>query len=200
VKRVFDILLASAGLLISSPLWIIIILRIKLEDRGPVFYLQERVGKNGKIFRVIKFRSMIIDAEKEGVPIQATEHDPRVTKIGNILRKTAMDELPQLVNIWKGDMSFVGPRALRPEEREVRGSGVSVRIEKVPGYKDRLAVIPGLTGLAQVYLPADAPRRQKFRYDALYVKRQSFCFDLKLVLLSFWITFKGKWESSGKKI
>lgn len=200
MKRLFDIALSSIGLLCSAPLWLIIMLKIKLEDGGPLFYLQDRVGKNGKIFKVIKFRSMIVDAEKEGIAIQATEHDPRVTKIGRIMRKTAMDELPQLVNIWKGDMSFVGPRALRPEEREVRGSEVSVRIEEVPGYKDRLAVIPGLTGLAQVYLPADAPRRQKFRYDALYVKRQSFCFDLKLVLLSFWITFKGKWESSGKKI
>lgn len=200
MKRFFDAALSSIGLLCSAPLWLIIMLRIKLEDGGPIFYLQDRVGKNGKIFKVIKFRSMIVDAENKSGPIQATEHDPRVTKIGRILRKTAMDELPQLFNIWKGDMSFVGPRALRPEEREVRGSEVSVRIENVPGYKDRLAVIPGLTGLAQVYLPADAPRRQKFRYDALYVRNQSFCFDLKLVFLSFWITFKGKWESSGKKI
>lgn len=199
MKRSFDILLSSAGLLISTPVWIIIMLAIKLEDGGPVFYLQERVGKHCKIFRVIKFRSMILNAEKESGPIQATEHDPRVTRIGRILRKTAMDELPQLVNIWKGDMSFVGPRALRPEEKEIK-AGVSFRIEEVPGYEKRLAATPGLTGLAQVYLPADAPRRQKFRYDALYVKNRSFCLDLKLISLSFWITFKGKWESSGKKI
>ena len=200
LKRLFDILLSSAGLLISTPVWIIIIIAIKLEDRGPVFYSQERVGKNGRVFHVIKFRSMIVDAEKESGPIQASEHDSRVTKIGRMLRKTAMDELPQLVNIWKGDMSFVGPRALRPEEKEVRGSEASLRIEDVPGYRVRLHVTPGLTGLAQVYLPADAPRRQKFRYDALYVRNRSFCLDLKLILLSFWITFKGKWESSGKKI
>ncbi len=200
LKRIFDIALSSAGLLISAPLWMIIMLVIKFEDGGPVFFFQERMGRYGKTFWVIKFRSMIEDAEKESGPIQAAERDPRVTKIGRMLRKTAMDELPQLVNIWKGDMSFVGPRALRPEEREVRGGRVSVRIEEVPGFKDRLAVTPGLTGLAQVYLPADAPRRRKFRYDALYVRKQSFCLDLKLISLSFWITFKGKWESREKKI
>ena len=200
MKRAFDIFLSSVGLLISSPLWIIIILRIKLEDRGPVFYLQERVGKNGKIFRVIKFRSMIVNAEKDVGPIQAAEHDPRVTIIGRFLRKTAMDELPQLVNIWKGDMSFVGPRALRPAEKEVYGKEHEIEIEKIPGYKKRLEATPGLTGIAQVYIPADAPRRRKFRYDLLYIKKQSFCLDMKLILLSFWITFKGKWESGGKKI
>ena len=200
MKRVFDMLLSSAGILISIPVWMIIIFVIKFQDGGPVFFLQKRVGKHGKIFRVIKFRSMIVDAEKESGPIQATEHDSRVTKFGRILRKTAMDELPQLINIWKGDMSFVGPRALRPEEKEVRGNETMLKIENVPKYKERLNVTPGLTGLAQVYLPADATRRQKFRYDALYVRKRSFCLDLKLVALSFWITFKGKWESSGKKI
>jgi lipopolysaccharide/colanic/teichoic acid biosynthesis glycosyltransferase len=111
-----------------------------------------------------------------------------------------MDELPQLINIWKGDMSFVGPRALRPEEKEVHGDSSSVDIKSVPGYEGRLAVKPGLTGLAQVYLPADALRRNKFRYDLMYIKNRSFCFDMKLVFLSFWITFRGKWESGEKKI
>lgn len=200
LKRSFDIFLSSIGLLVSIPLWLLIVLEIKLEDRGPIFYLQERVGKHGKIFKVIKFRSMIVDAEKDAGPIQATEHDPRVTKIGSYLRKTAMDELPQLINIFKGDMSFVGPRALRPAEKEVFGKEGEIKIEDIPGYQKRLEVTPGLTGLAQVYIPADAPRRQKFRYDMLYVKKQSFCLDMKLVLLSFWITFKGKWESREKKI
>ena len=200
MKRAFDILLSSIGLLLSAPLWAIIMLKIKSEDGGPLFYLQERVGKGGRIFKVIKFRSMVVDAEKKTGPIQATEHDPRVTRIGRILRKTAMDELPQLINIWKGDMSFVGPRALRPEEREVRGDSSSVDIRSIPGYEGRLAVTPGLTGLAQIYLPADALRRNKFRYDLMYIKNRSFCFDLKLVFLSFWITFRGKWESGEKKI
>jgi lipopolysaccharide/colanic/teichoic acid biosynthesis glycosyltransferase len=200
MKRTFDILLSSIGLLLSAPLWAIIMLRIKFEDGGPLFYFQERVGKDGRIFEVIKFRSMFVDAEKKTGPIQATEHDPRVTRIGRILRKTAMDELPQLVNIWKGDMSFVGPRALRPEEKEVRGDSSSVDISSIPGYEGRLAVTPGLTGLAQIYLPADALRKNKFRYDLMYIKNRSFCFDLKLVFLSFWITFRGKWESGEKKI
>jgi lipopolysaccharide/colanic/teichoic acid biosynthesis glycosyltransferase len=200
MKRAFDILLSSIGLLLSAPLWVFIMFKIKSEDGGSLFYFQERVGKDGHIFQVIKFRSMVVDAEKKTGPIQATEHDPRVTKIGRILRKTAMDELPQLVNIWKGDMSFVGPRALRPEEREVRGDSSSVDISGIPGYQGRLAVTPGLTGLAQIYLPADALRRNKFRYDVMYIKHRSFCFDLKLVFLSFWITFRGKWESGEKKI
>jgi lipopolysaccharide/colanic/teichoic acid biosynthesis glycosyltransferase len=111
-----------------------------------------------------------------------------------------MDELPQLWNILKGDMSFVGPRALRPEELEVKGNSEVLNIEEIPRYRERITVRPGLTGLAQVYLPSDAPRRDKFRYDLLYIKNQSFLFDLKLIFLSFIITFKGKWESRQKKI
>ncbi|MCX8022733.1 MAG: sugar transferase [Syntrophorhabdaceae bacterium] len=199
-KRLFDIVVSTMGLIFSIPIWFMIAIGIKLEDGGPIFYFQDRVGKNGRIFKVIKFRSMIVDAEKEGVPLQAVENDPRVTKIGRILRKMAMDELPQLINILKGDMSFVGPRALRPEEKEVRGGNISVPMKEIPGYRKRLTVTPGLTGLAQVYLPADAPRRKKFRYDNLYIKKQSFFLDMKLIVLSFWITFRGKWEVQGKKL
>jgi lipopolysaccharide/colanic/teichoic acid biosynthesis glycosyltransferase len=199
LKRFFDILLSGIGLIGSAPLWLIFSLAIKLQDGGPVFYSQERVGKGGGIFRVIKFRSMIKDAEKATGPVQAVENDPRVTKVGRILRKTAMDELPQLVNIFKGDMSFVGPRSLRPKEKEVHGSGDSMAIEDVPGYYERLKVRPGLTGIAQVYLPSDAPRWRKFEYDIMYIQKQSFLYDLKLILLSFWITFRGKWESRQKK-
>jgi lipopolysaccharide/colanic/teichoic acid biosynthesis glycosyltransferase len=199
-KRLFDIILSSTGMILSSPLWILFSAAIKIGDRGPVFYTQERVGKNGKTFKALKFRSMIKDAEKGAGPVQATENDPRVTKVGRILRATAMDELPQLVNILKGDMSFVGPRALRPEEREVHGNPIILRIEDIPGYKERLTVRPGLTGLAQVYLPTDSPRRRKFRYDLLYIKNYSFLFDMKLIFLSFWITFRGKWEYRGRKV
>jgi lipopolysaccharide/colanic/teichoic acid biosynthesis glycosyltransferase len=199
MKRLFDIFLSSLGLILSSPLWLLFSLAIKLEDRGPVFYRQERVGKGGRIFNALKFRSMIKDAEKESGPVQAIENDPRVTKIGRILRATAMDELPQLLNIFKGDMSFVGPRALRPKEKEVHGNPDETNIEDIPAYKDRLTVRPGLTGLAQVYLPTDALRSEKFKYDLLYIKKQSFLLDLKLIFLSFWITFRGKWESRQKK-
>jgi lipopolysaccharide/colanic/teichoic acid biosynthesis glycosyltransferase len=200
LKRLFDIFLSSIGIIGSLPLWILFGLAIILEDGFPIFYFQERVGKGGKIFKSIKFRSMIKDAEKDTGPIQAVENDPRVTKVGKILRATAMDELPQLVNILKGDMSFVGPRALRPAEKEVRGSPEETEIEKIPSYQERLAVRPGLTGLAQVYLPGEALRSEKFKYDLEYIKKQSFFLDLKLIFLSFWITFRGKWESREKKV
>lgn len=200
LKRLFDISLSSLGLIGSAPLWVMFSLAILLEDGWPLFYSQERVGRNGRIFRALKFRSMIKDAEKETGPVQAVENDPRVTRTGRILRKTAMDELPQLINILKGDMSFVGPRSLRPREKEVHGSADEMNMEDIPGYQERLAVRPGLTGLAQVFLPSDALRREKFRYDLLYIEKQSFLFDLKLIFLSFWITFRGKWESRGGKI
>jgi len=200
LKRLFDICLSSIGIIGSLPLWVLFSLAILIEDGWPIFYLQERVGKNGKILKAIKFRSMIKGAEKETGPVQAVENDPRVTKVGKILRATAMDELPQLINILKGDMSFVGPRALRPEEKEVYGNPGETRIEDIPGYKERLTLRPGLTGIAQVYLPTDALRTEKFRYDLLYIKKQSFLLDLKLFFLSFWITFRGKWESRQKKL
>ncbi|MEW6052857.1 MAG: sugar transferase [Nitrospirota bacterium] len=200
LKRLFDMCLSGFGILISSPLWLLISILIILEDGLPIFYGQERVGKNGRIFRAMKFRSMIKDAEKDTGPVQATENDPRITKIGRILRSTAMDELPQLWNIFIGDMSFVGPRSLRPKEKEVHGSSDEVDIEKVPGYRERLKVRPGLTGIAQIYLPTDALRKEKFKYDLHYIENQSFLLDLKLILLSFWITFRGKWQSREKKI
>ncbi len=200
LKRPFDVILSSAGLLIAAPLWVAISLAVWLEDRGPVFYAQERVGRNGRIFKALKFRSMVKDAETASGPIQAVAGDPRVTKVGRILRASAMDELPQLINIFKGDMSFVGPRALRPNEKEVRSAGGPESITEIPGYDARHAVRPGLTGLAQVFLPGEAPRRRKFRYDLLYIRKGSFWLDLKLVALSFGITFRGKWESREPKV
>ncbi|MBE0427897.1 MAG: sugar transferase [Nitrospirae bacterium] len=203
-KRPLDLAILLSAHLILFPvwlsLWIIIPILIWLEDRGPVFYTQERVGRNGRIFKAYKFRSMIKDAEKESGPVQAVEDDPRVTRVGRILRATAMDELPQLVNILKGDMSFVGPRALRPKEREVHGDPDEIDIEKIAGYHERLEMRPGLTGIAQVYLPSDAPRWKKFEYDIRYINEHSLLFDLKLIFLSAWITFKGKWESRQKKV
>jgi lipopolysaccharide/colanic/teichoic acid biosynthesis glycosyltransferase/VanZ family protein len=200
LKRPFDIALSFIGLLLSSPFWLLFSLLIWLQDHGPVFYEQERVGKGGRIFKALKFRSMIVNAEKDRGPVQAVENDSRVTKIGRILRATAMDELPQLWNIFKGDMSFVGPRALRPDEKEVHGNPDERAIEEIPGYHQRHAIRPGLTGLTQVYLPGDTPRRKKFRYDLLYVRKRSFWLDLKLIGLSFWITFRGKWESRANKV
>lgn len=200
LKRPFDIALSFIGLVLSSPLWLLFGLLIWLHDRGPVFYKQHRVGKNGRVFEAMKFRSMIVDAEKGSGAVQAVANDPRVTGIGRIMRATAMDELPQLWNIFKGDMSFVGPRALRPHEKEVQGDPDTRAIEDIPGYRDRHVVRPGLTGLTQVYLPGETPRRKKFRYDLLYIRKRTFWLDLKLIFLSFWITFRGKWESRSPKI
>jgi lipopolysaccharide/colanic/teichoic acid biosynthesis glycosyltransferase len=199
-KRLLDMALAGGGLIVSAPLWAIIAALIKIEDGGPVFFSQERVGQGGRPFKALKFRSMIVDAEAGTGPIQSGEHDARITRIGRVLRATAMDELPQLWNIFRGDMSFVGPRALRPGEIEVRGNGVMEKLEDVPGFAQRCAVRPGLTGVAQIYAPRDVVRRQKFRYDRFYIRRQSFCFDVRLILVSFWITFRGRWEARGRKL
>jgi lipopolysaccharide/colanic/teichoic acid biosynthesis glycosyltransferase len=199
LKRVFDATLATSGLVLSSPLWIVFAGAIKLEDGGPVFYRQSRVGLGGRTFDALKFRSMRPDAEQATGAVQATQQDPRVTRIGRFMRATAMDELPQLVNILRGDMSFVGPRALRPGEIETGSDGRLERLENVPGFEHRIRVRPGLTGLAQVYARRDVPRRQKFRYDRLYVERRSWCLDVRLILLSFWISLQGTWEVRGRK-
>jgi lipopolysaccharide/colanic/teichoic acid biosynthesis glycosyltransferase len=176
---------------------VLIAAAIKLDDDGPVFYGQERVGQAGRRFRSWKFRSMVPGAEQRR---QAAAGDARVTRVGRLLRATALDELPQLWNIFVGEMSFVGPRALLPEEIEVHGSGESVQLEAIPGYEMRHRVRPGLTGVAQVFAPRDLPRRHKFRYDLLYIRRQSFLLDLRLILLSFWITFRGAWERREGKL
>jgi putative colanic acid biosynthesis glycosyltransferase WcaI len=198
-KRAFDVGLSGAGLLGSLPLWAAIGLAVRRQDGGPVFFRDERVGQGGRVFGVLKFRTMVPDADRLFGPKQAGENDPRVTRVGRLLRATAMDELPQLWNIFRGDMSFVGPRALRPGEIHARGDGRLVPLASVPGYRDRHAVRPGLTGVAQIYADRDVPPHQKFRYDRLYIRRRSFGLDLRLIALSFWITFRGRWERRGRK-
>jgi lipopolysaccharide/colanic/teichoic acid biosynthesis glycosyltransferase len=198
VKRLFDVALAGAGLVASAPLWALFAAAIKIDDGGPIFYRQERVGQRGLLFNALKFRSMRPDAEAGVGAMQAVADDPRVTRVGRVMRATAMDELPQLWNILRGDMSFVGPRALRPGEVETSG-GAMVEMDRIPGYATRTGVRPGLTGIAQIYAPRDVPRRQKFRYDRVYVLRQSMWLDLRLILLSFWISFRGTWEARGRK-
>jgi len=199
LKRGFDASLAGVGLVLSAPVWGLIAAAIKLEDGGPIFYRQERVGLGGRPFDALKFRSMRPDAESMTGAIQASARDPRVTSIGRLMRATAMDELPQLWNILCGDMSFVGPRALRPGEIEASGNGSLTRLEDVPGFEHRITVRPGLTGLAQIYAPRDIPRRQKFRYDRIYVNHHSLALDLRLILVSFWISLLGTWEVRGRK-
>jgi len=200
IKRTFDCMLAGVGLIVAAPLWAAIAVAIKAQDGGSVLYRQQRVGLGGRVFEALKFRSMVPDAESATGPVQAVENDPRVTRIGRLLRATAMDELPQLWNIFTGDMSFVGPRPLRPGEVETAGNGELVRLEEIPGYAARHTVRPGLTGLTQVYAPRDISRTSKFRLDRVYLKRASFWLDLKLILLSFWITGRGEWEKRNRGV
>jgi len=200
LKRPLDACLAAVGLLASAPLWPLIAAAVKLEDGGPVFYAHERVGRGGRRFPSLKFRSMTPDSDAKFGPRQAAHGDARVTRVGGFLRATALDELPQLWNILKGDMSFVGPRALLPAEIELGGNGEPVPLETIPGYHARHRVRPGLTGVAQVYAPRSLPRRQKFRLDLLYIRKQSLWLDLRLIVLSFWITARGRWEHRGRKL
>jgi lipopolysaccharide/colanic/teichoic acid biosynthesis glycosyltransferase len=199
VKRTLDVVFAGTGLVLSAPVWLVIAVLSKLQDGGPIFYGQMRVGWKGRPFHAWKFRSMTPDAEQTTGPVQAVEHDPRVTPLGRVLRATAMDELPQLWNIFRGDMSLVGPRALRPGEIEVRGNGTMVPANLIVGFAERCEVRPGLTGLAQLYAPRDVSRRSKFRYDRLYVQRQSLGLDLRLIAVSFWISLRGSWENRERK-
>ncbi len=200
MKRLFDVIVAGAGLVVLSPVSALIAIGIKIEDGGPVLFTQDRVGLGGRVFTAFKFRSMVVDAERETGAVQATLNDPRVTRTGRILRATAFDELPQLVNILRGDMSVVGPRPLRPGEADTTADGRLLPLSAIPGYVARHRVRPGLTGLAQVYAPRDLPRTGKFRYDLLYQRRAGLCLDLRLILLSFWITVRGRWEDRNAKV
>lgn len=195
LKRPFDIFLSLLGLIISFPLWVIIALAIYLEGRGPIFFSIEQQGRNDRPFRWLKFRTMIHPKEGKHEMV-FLENDPRVTKVGKILRATAMDELPQLINILKGDMSFVGPRPVDRSE----GNPIYKDVSEIPGYETRRLARPGLTGIAQVYADKYILTKNKFRYDNLYVRNMSFLLDLKIILLSFWITFKGGWERRGRKV
>jgi lipopolysaccharide/colanic/teichoic acid biosynthesis glycosyltransferase/VanZ family protein len=190
----------------SSWLWVFIWIAIAIEDGFPVIIRQERIGIYGKLFKNYKFRSMKKSTLKEQVRIQATEGDLRVTRVGRILRKCALDELPQLINIFLGQMSFVGPRALLPEEKEVHllgnadSNGGTLNITEIPGFYQRATVRPGLTGIAQIWAPRDIPRRHKFKYDLLYIRKSAFWLDLKLIFVSFLVTFRSSWERRGVKL
>jgi lipopolysaccharide/colanic/teichoic acid biosynthesis glycosyltransferase len=198
LKRPFDVALATIMLLASAPVWLVIALAIKLEDRGPVFYRQLRWGRGQRCFNVLKFRSMVATSDRDYGVRQAAVNDRRVTRVGHVLRATGLDELPQLLNILVGEMSFVGPRALSTTECDSTGN--AIEYQNTPGFSTRLLVRPGLTSLATVYLPKDAPSDLKFSVDLDYVYRLSLWLDLKLVALSFWISFRGKWENRGSKL
>ncbi|MFL0268930.1 sugar transferase [Candidatus Clostridium radicumherbarum] len=182
MKRILDIIVSSIGLLITSPIMLIVAIAIKLSDGGHVFYGQERVTIRKKTFKVLKFRTMVINAEKQTGPVLAGENDPRITKIGRILRATRLDELPQFFNILKGDMSVVGPRPERPffvEKFE----------NQIEDYKYRTLVKAGLTGFAQIYGKYNTTAVDKAKYDLMYIKNYSIFLDLKLLLLTVKIMF-----------
>ena len=185
LKRILDVILSLIFGILFFPFWILFPFLIFIEDGRPVFYLQERVGKNNKIFKLIKFRSMKKDAEKTGVQWAKVE-DERVTKVGKILRKFHLDEIPQLFNVLKGEMSLVGPRAERPEF-------VEILKEKIPFYEFRHIVKPGITGWAQInfgYARSVEDSLKKFEYDLYYIKNRSLILDLKILLKTFQIWFR----------
>ena len=190
-KPLFDYFILVIAHVLLFPLflllWATIPLAIWLNDRGPIFYAQTRLGKEGKPFKLYKFRSMIPDAERVTGAVLAGKDALRITSIGKILRKRALDELPQVINMWKGDISLVGPRPERPELLE----GIKL---SVPNYKDRLKVKPGLTGVAQIYGRYATCPRHKLMLDKIYMKSMSPCLDVKLLVLSVTLTLKAKWQ------
>lgn len=181
VKRIFDLLLASLGFLVALPFGLIIAFFVKL-DRGPVFYAQERLTRGGRVFKVYKFRTMVPNAEKLSGPVLAGEDDPRITRVGHIIRAIRMDELPQILNILKGDMSIVGPRPERPFFSEQF-------VEEMPEYRHRLTVKAGLTGLAQIMGKYNTSAAEKLRYDLIYINNYSLFQDLLIVLRTVKILF-----------
>ena len=197
LKRPLDLLMIIAGLLFPLlwPLWFIVIfiipLLIWIEDRGPIFYSQNRIGKNKKVFKVIKFRTMIPEAEKTSGAVWSTKDDPRITRIGHLLRRTALDEIPQLLNILKGEMSFVGPRAERPELHEKFS-------KEIPGFDKRLDVTPGLSGLAQINGSYDLDPKEKLVFDIDYSKKMSLFFDLKIIIVSVFNSISARWDQPDK--
>lgn len=183
-SRALDIVSSVIGLIIGLPFVLIFGVLIKIEDRGPVFYKQERLGKDGKCFNIYKLRSMRIDAEKNGAQ-WAQKNDPRITKVGNFIRKTRIDEIPQLLNILKGDMGLIGPRPERPELTYQFN-------EEIPGFINRLVVKPGLTGWAQVNGGYEISPQEKLVWDLDYIKNRSILMDIKIILRTVKVVITGE--------
>lgn len=181
VKEIVDRLLAICGLFVLFPVFVVVAIAVKCSSRGPVFFRQARVGKNGVVFEIIKFRTMVDDAESATGPIWARANDPRITSVGRFLRRSHFDEVPQLLNVIRGEMSLVGPRPERPMFVE--------RFRKeIPNYEERLRVKPGITGLAQVchkYDETVKDVRRKLAYDLLYIQKMCLMVDMAIVFLTF---------------
>ncbi|MFH1413954.1 MAG: exopolysaccharide biosynthesis polyprenyl glycosylphosphotransferase [Candidatus Omnitrophota bacterium] len=188
LKRLMDILLAIFGLILTAPLIMLASLLIKFTSKGPVIYLQNRLGKYGEIFKIYKFRTMRVDAEDKTGAVWAKANDPRVTSVGKILRKTHVDEIPQLINVLKGEMSIVGPRPERPElVRDLK--------KMIVDYEKRLKVKPGITGLAQVWHKYDESIqdvKKKIKYDLLYIRKLCLWVDLRIIAQTFIVILTGK--------
>ncbi len=188
LKRIVDLCITVIGLVITAPLMALIALAIKLDSKGPVLYVQERVGRFGDLFMMYKFRTMRVDAEVAG-PVWATgDEDARLTRLGRFLRRTHLDELPQLFNVLKGDMSLVGPRPERPIFVEELNRAI-------PCYDERLFLKPGMTGLAQVHYRYDqsiADVRRKLRFDLLYVKRMCLALDVRILTWTIIVVATGR--------
>ena len=187
-KRVFDTLIAAVGIVAASPVILFTALFVKLVSPGPAFFMQDRVGWGGKIFKIYKLRTMNLDAEKYTGPIWAKEDDPRLIKFGKIIRKLHLDELPQLFNVLKGDMSIVGPRPERPVfVKELSG--------QIIDYEKRIDVRPGITGLAQIWHKYDetiADVKKKVKYDLLYIREMCLMVDLRIILQTLVVAARGK--------
>jgi len=190
VERTVDVVVSLALLILASPAILLTALAIKFEDGldAPILYRQRRVGQHGVVFDVLKFRSMRVDAEHPGQAIWATQDDPRVTRVGGFMRKSRIDELPQLVNVLRGDMSFVGPRPERPEF-------VQKLEHTIPYYRERHSVKPGITGWAQLCYPYGSSEKdalEKLQYDLYYVKNRSLLFDLAILVQTVEVVLWGK--------
>lgn len=184
-KRGLDIISSLVGLILGIPFVILFGLLIKLEDKGPIIYKQERLGENGKKFLVYKLRSMKIDAEKIGGAQWAKKDDDRVTKVGKFIRKTRIDEIPQLFNVLKGEMSLIGPRPERPE--------LTYKFdEEIPGFINRLCIKPGLTGLAQVNGGYDISPEEKLRWDIIYIQNRNIMMDISIILKTVRVVLTGE--------
>jgi exopolysaccharide biosynthesis polyprenyl glycosylphosphotransferase len=188
LKRLMDIVLSSILLIVSFPVTFLFAIAIKLDSKGPIFYRQERMGLNGKVFKIVKFRTMVQNAEKGTGPVWSTKGDSRITKVGRFIRKVRIDEIPQCINVLKGDMSFVGPRPERP-------FFVEKLSKEIPLYKRRLKVRPGITGWAQVKHKYDETIddvKMKLRYDLFYIENMSLRMDFKIIFRTIFVVLFGK--------